>query len=912
MPPENTTPLILVDGSSYLYRAFYGLPPLSTSQGQPTGAIYGVVNMLHKLMAEYQPHAMAVVFDAKGPTFRNTLYPEYKATRKKAPDELAAQISALHEVVRALGLPLFEVPGVEADDVLGTLACAAARAGWPVLISTSDKDLTQLVSKHITVVNTMDNTRLDARGVEQKFGVSPAKIPDYLTLIGDKVDNVPGVPGVGPKTAVKWLQTYGSLAEVLAHAEEIVGRVGENLRLVKDRLPLSLKLVQIKCDAIPADLEALHVQPPDVDRLRALYQALEFKGWLRELDTPRISTPEQPATSEQNAHVTPPALRKTTAYEIILSPSQLAQWLERIATAALVALDTETTGLDYMQAQLVGLSLAVEPDVAAYLPLAHDYPDAPQQLDLTEVLTHLKPWLEDPTRPKLGHHLKFDAHILTRYGITLRGIAHDTMLESYVLDSTASRHDLDTLCERHLDHQTIRFEDVAGKGAGQRRFNQVPIDQAAAYAAEDADMALCLHRHFWPKLEAKPRLKTLYETIEIPLVPVLLRMERNGVRVDADQLKAQSELLAGRIRAVEQATFALAGAEFNLSSPRQIQEILFEQLKLPVMRKTPTGQPSTAEDVLEALALEYPLPRLILEHRTLAKLKSTYTDKLPTQINPATGRIHTSYHQAVTSTGRLSSSDPNLQNIPIRTEEGRRIRRAFVASPGYVLLAADYSQIELRIMAHLSGDEGLLKAFAQGTDIHRVTAAWVFGIAPEAVTDEMRRTAKAINFGLIYGMSAYGLARQLGIDRLTAARYVERYFTHYPGVRRYMDEARRLAREQGFVETVFGRRLYVSDIHARNANRRQYAERTAINAPMQGTAADLIKHAMIAVDHWLQETGIDARLVLQVHDELVLEIKETEMEAVREAVVQHMTGAATLAVPLMVETGAGYNWDEAH
>jgi DNA polymerase-1 len=905
MSDANNKPLVLVDGSSYLYRAFHALPALTNSRGEPTGAVYGVVNMLRRLLNDYDPTHVAVVFDAKGKTFRDDLYAEYKAHRPPMPAELAGQIAPLHDIVRAMGLPLLMVDGVEADDVIGTLARQAAAVGMPVLISTGDKDMAQLVDAHVTLVNTMTDTVMDPAGVEEKFGVPPERIVDYLALIGDTSDNVPGVPKVGPKTAVKWLQEYGSLEAIIANADAIKGKIGDNLRESLGFLPLSRRLVTIKCD-VPLDQapQELRRRAPDTAALREWYGRMEFKTWLGEVlegkeaaEAPQVS--EAPAAERQ--------------YDTVFTPAQLDAWLERLAAADLFAFDTETTSLDYMEAEIVGVSFAVVPGQAAYVPLAHDYPGAPDQLDRAEVLERLRALLEDPAVPKLGQNLKYDMSVLANHGITLRGIAHDSMLQSYVLDSTATRHDMDSLALKYLGRKTITFEEVAGKGTKQLTFNQVPLEQAADYAAEDADITLQLHRTLWPRVAAEPALKRVYEEIELPLVPILSCMERTGVLVDVAMLRRQSGELALRMNEIEQAAYSAAGGPFNLGSPKQIQEILFERQQLPVLKKTPKGQPSTAEEVLQELALDgYDLPRLILEHRGMAKLKSTYTDRLPEQVSRRSGRVHTSYQQAVAATGRLSSTDPNLQNIPVRTAEGRRIRQAFIAPKGCKLLAADYSQIELRIMAHLSGDEGLLKAFAAGEDIHRATAAEVFGVTPEAVDADMRRSAKAINFGLIYGMSAFGLARQLGIDRAAAQTYVDRYFERYPGVRRYMDETRERAREQGYVETVFGRRLYVPDIKASNAQRRQYAERTAINAPMQGTAADIIKRAMLAVDPWQQDTAGKVRMIMQVHDELVFEVAEDYVDMAQVEIPRLMAGAADLKVPLLVEAGVGNNWDEAH
>ncbi|MGH8584025.1 MAG: DNA polymerase I [Gammaproteobacteria bacterium] len=893
--------LVLVDGSSYLYRAFHALPALSTSTGQPTGAIHGVVAMLKRLVKDYRPDYMAVVFDAKGKTFRDRLYPEYKAHRPPMPVELAAQIEPLHGLVRALGLPLVMVEDVEADDVIGTLAKSAGRGGIETIVSTGDKDLAQLVDAQVTLINTMDNTVLDVAGVEQRFGVPPTLIVDYLALVGDKVDNVPGVPKVGPKTAVHWLKEYGSLEGVVANAGAIQGRIGEYLRESLAQLPLSRRLLTVDCD-LKLAVQPRDLRPAPADRaaLQRLYTDLEMKTWLGEL------LAEAPTPT--GATDTAPALD----YQVVLDTGQFEHWLTELGQAALIAFDTETTSLDYMQAEVVGVSFAVAPGRAAYVPLAHRYPGAPEQLGRERVLARLKPILEDPQRAKLGHNLKYDRNVLANHGIELQGIRHDSMLESYVLDSTATRHDLDALALKYLGLRTIHYEDVAGKGARQLRFDEVPIEQAGPYAAEDADVALKLHAGFWPRLQAEPGLQGLYESIEIPLVPVLSRMERNGVLIDQAMLRAQSGELAARLESLEESAHASAGQPFNIDSPKQIQAILYEKLGLPITTRTPTGQPSTAESVLQDLALDYPLPKLILEYRALAKLRSTYTDKLPGQVDARTGRVHTSYHQAVAATGRLSSADPNLQNIPVRSQEGRRIRQAFVAPPGYRLVSADYSQIELRIMAHLSGDRRLREAFASGQDVHRATAAEVFGVASEAVSDEARRTAKAINFGLIYGMSAFGLARQLGIERSAAQAYVDRYFTRYAGVKDYMEQARRQARQQGYVETVFRRRLYTPDIRSSNQQRRQYAERTAINAPMQGTAADIIKRAMIETDRWLLESRLDARLIMQVHDELVLEVAEAAVEMARERLAAIMSAAAQLSVPLLVDVGVGANWGEAH
>jgi len=893
---SKTDPLVLVDGSSYLFRAYHALPALTSNRGEPTGAILGVLNMLYKLLDEHVGERIAVVFDAPGKTFRDDLYAEYKANRPPMPDDLRPQIEPLLEAIEASGIPLIRVAGVEADDVIGTLAHRAAERGVSTIISTSDKDMAQLVDDRVTLVNTMSNTQLDAAGVKDKFGVAPEQIIDFLALTGDTSDNIPGVPGVGPKTAAKWLAQYGTLDAVVEHAAEIPGKAGESLRASLERLPLYKQLATIVCDVeVDVDLDSLVLRDADEPRLRALYDRLELKSLLK-----RIATAEPAVTSDERA-----------AYETVFTDDALERWLARITQADLVALDTETTSLDYMNAEIVGISLCVEPGEAAYIPLAHRYPGAPEQLDRDRVLERLRGWLESDAA-KVGHHLKYDAHIFANHGIALRGMAYDSMLESFVLNSTATRHDLDSVAAKYLSIQTIKYEDVAGKGAKQLRFDEVDIDVATPYAAEDADVTLQLHAALWPQLAAEPGLKRVYEEIEQPLVPVLQRMEYLGVLVDADMLRAQSQELAESMHALEGQAYEAAGGPFNLASPKQLQEILYDRLGLPVLGKTPKGQPSTAENVLQDLAADYELPRLILEYRGLAKLKSTYTDKLPGDINARTGRIHTSYHQAVAATGRLSSSDPNLQNIPIRTPAGRRIRQAFVAPPGYRLLAADYSQIELRIMAHLSEDEGLLRAFASDQDIHTATAAEVFGLELDAVTANERRSAKAINFGLMYGMSAFGLARQLGIDRTEAQSYVDLYFSRYPGVKAFMDSTRERAREQGYVATVYGRRLYLPEINSRNHQRRQYAERSAINAPMQGTAADIIKRAMLAVDRWLTESGVDARLIMQVHDELVLEVAADATATVAAEIVRHMEAAAELRVPLRVEAGLGRNWDEAH
>jgi len=895
---------MLVDGSSYLYRAFHvpNLQQLTNSKGEPTGAILGVVNMLRSLIVDYEPECMAVVFDPRGKTFRHELYAEYKANRPSMPDELAVQVEPLHAIVRAMGLPLLQINGVEADDVIGTLASQASAMGMDTIISTSDKDMAQLVDAHTTLVNTMSRTTLDTDGVVEKFGVHPAQIIDYLALMGDSSDNIPGVPKVGPKTAAKWLTSHGSLDAIMAHADEFKGKVGESLRDHLEMLPLSRELATIRRDiALESGPEALHVQAQDSGLLRELYTRLGFTRLLEELDRDGDD-----AAGTHRAEI-------EAGYETVLTQAQLDVWLQRLQQAGLFAFDTETTSLDYMAARLVGVSFAVRGGQAAYVPLAHVYPGAPEQLNREEVLEQLRPILENKELNKIGHNIKYDRNILNNHNITLDGIRFDTMLESYVLASAANRHNMDAVALKYLNHTTIKYEDVAGKGAKQLTFNEVPIEMAAPYAAEDADVTLRLHEAMWPKLQAEVALERVFTEIEMPLLTVLSDMEQTGVAIDTAMLAQQSGELARRIGELEQQAHREAGQPFNLGSPKQIQQLLFDKLQLPVLAKTPKGVPSTAESVLQELALDYPLPRLILEHRSLSKLKSTYTDKLPQQVCPETGRVHTSYHQAVAATGRLSSSDPNLQNIPVRTEEGRRIRQAFVASPGRVLLAADYSQIELRIMAHLSSDKGLLKSFSAGEDVHRATAAEVFSVLPEAVTSEQRRSAKAINFGLIYGMSAFGLAKQLGIARGAAQEYIDLYFARYPGVYDYMEATREQARKQGYVETVFGRRLYLPDINSRNGQVRAGAERTAINAPMQGTAADIIKRAMIAMHGWLKtDTDLDIAMIMQVHDELVFEVAAQDIEAAKPKISTIMNGAATLKVPLVVDVGTGDNWDEAH
>ena len=890
--------LVLVDGSSYLYRAFHALPNLSTSSGQPTGAIYGVISMIRKLIVDYTPQFAAVVFDAKGKTFRHELYSAYKANRPPMPEELRSQIHYVNDLVKALGIPLLSIEGVEADDVIATLARQATRGGLQTLVSTGDKDLAQIVSDQVSLVDTMQDKHLDVAAVEQKFGVVPEHIIDYLALIGDTSDNIPGVPKVGPKTAVKWLKSYGSLENVIQHAAEVKGKVGDNLRACVEQLPLSKQLVTVKTDVnTQIDPTELIVQKADGEALKKLYTELEFKSWLSDITNGNESQSE--VKSESN-------------YVTIFNQAELDDWVEQLHGAELFAFDTETTSLEPVSASLVGISFAVTPGRAAYVPCGHDYSAAPAQLTVETVLNKLKPLLEDEKQFKVGQNLKYDHCVLAGYGVELKGIKFDTMLESYVLDSVATRHDMDTLSMKYLGHRTTSFEDVAGKGKHQLGFNQVAVEDAGPYAAEDADVTLRLHQALWPKLKSEDRLRELFELVEMPLVPVLSRIELNGVKIDADVLAKQSEEFADRIEALQEKASQLAGASFNVASPKQIQEILYDRLQLPVLRKTPKGQPSTAENVLQELASDYELPRLILEHRGLSKLKSTYTDKLPEMINPKTGRVHTSYHQAVAATGRLSSSDPNLQNIPIRTSDGRKIRTAFVPEPGHLLVAADYSQIELRIMAHLSKDEGLLSAFAKGVDVHRATAAEVFGVDVDQVSADQRRHAKAINFGLIYGMSAFGLAQQLKIERSAAQEYINVYFTRYPGVKRFMDNTRTKARELGYVETVYGRRLYLPDIRSSNHIRRQYAERTAINAPMQGTAADIIKMAMLVIDDWLQKDAPDVRMIMQVHDELVFEVPQEKIEGTVTRIRQDMSGVVELSVPLTVDIGTGQTWEETH
>ncbi len=891
-----TKPLILVDGSSYLYRAFHALPALMNSKNFPTGAIYGMINMLKRLMADYHPDHMAVVFDAKGKTFRDDLYPAYKATRQEMPNDLIRQIEPIHQIIRAMGLPLIMVEGVEADDVIGTLAANAKHDNIKTVISTGDKDLAQLVNQHVTLINTMTNTLLDPLGVKEKFGVPPECIIDYLTLVGDTSDNIPGVPQVGPKTAAKWLQEYGSLDHIIIHADKISGKVGENLRASLTQIPLTKSLVTIKKDVnLSLDFSDLKIKPADKTLLIALFKEMEFKTWLAEL---------LEASKEGNAD-------KYANYVIIDKKEIFAAWLTQLKQADIIAFDTETTSLDYMTAELVGLSFALAPGKAAYIPFGHDYIDAPQQLSKAFVLAELKPILENPLIKKMGQNIKYDLEVLANANIHLQGIAFDTMMESYVLDSTSNNHDMNSLALKYLGWRTIAFEDIAGTGSKQITFNRVDVQKAGIYAAEDADVTWQLHQTLWPRIEKEQGIKHIFTSIEMPLIPVLARMERTGVLIDPIKLENQGHELQKRLLQLEQEAFLLAGIQFNINSPKQLQDILFQKLKLPILQKTPTGQASTADSVLQELALEFALPRLIIEYRSLSKLISTYTSRLVEQINPITGRIHTSYNQALTATGRLSSSEPNLQNIPIRMPEGRRIRQAFVAAKGYKLMSADYSQIELRLMAHISEDPGLLHAFANNLDIHKATAAEVWGVSIDQVTPEMRRDAKAINFGLIYGMSAFGLTRQLGIDRKAAQEYIDRYFARYPEVKAYMDNTRKQAKERGFVETLWGRRLYLPDINASQIPRQKAAERTAINAPLQGSAADIIKLAMIRIDHWLTEHPKHAKMIMQVHDELVFEVAEENVDMIAAHIRRHMVEAASLRVPLLVSIGIGENWDAA-
>ncbi|MBW4935523.1 DNA polymerase I [Marinobacter sp. F4206] len=908
MTEQKTPPVVLVDGSSYLFRAYHALPPLTTSKNQPTGAIKGVISMLRRLEQDFPGSKMVVVFDAKGKTFRHDMYEEYKANRPPMPEDLACQIEPIHEIVKAMGLPLLIVSGVEADDVIGTLAHEATSKGIDVVVSTGDKDMAQLVSDHVTLINTMTETRMDRDGVREKFGVTPEQIIDYLALVGDKVDNIPGVNKCGPKTAVKWLDSYQDLDNLIEHSNEIKGKIGEYLRDATETLPLSRELATIKTDVdLDFGLEDLKLRQQDDDQLRELFKEYEFRTWVSEL--------EQGNGNEEakDAPDTPSNPPREKNYATVTDQGELDAWLKRLKNSDLFAFDTETTSLRYSDAEVVGVSFAVEPGEAAYVPLAHDYMGAPEQLDRDAVLNQLKPLLEDPQQAKVGQNLKYDKNVLANHGINLEGIAEDTMLESYVLNSVVTRHDMDSLARQYLDEATITFESIAGKGAKQLTFNQIELEKAGPYAAEDADITLRLHQTLKPLLEKTGKLASVYREIDLPLVPVLSRMEQRGTLINASTLRRHSQELAERMAELEQEAHEVAGETFNLGSPKQLQAIFYDKMGLPVIKKTPKGAPSTAEPVLQELAHEHELPRLILEHRSLSKLKSTYTDTLPELISHRTGRVHTSYHQAVTATGRLSSSEPNLQNIPIRSEQGRRIRQAFIAPDGYKLVAADYSQIELRIMAHLSGDEGLLTAFEKGEDIHKATAAEVFGVPVEEVSGDQRRSAKAINFGLIYGMSAFGLSRQLDVERKVAQEYIDRYFERYPGVLKYMDNIRKQAHEDGFVETLFGRRLYLPEINARNKQMQQAAERTAINAPMQGTAADIIKRAMIEVENWLvRDHADDARMTMQVHDELILEVRAAALDKVKEGLVQRMSAAAKLDVPLLVEAGVGDNWDEAH
>jgi len=897
--------MVLVDGSSYLFRAFHALPNLMSTKGANTGAIKGVVAMIKKLVLDYPDSAIVVVFDAKGDTFRNELYPEYKANRAKMPDDLREQIAPIHEIIKALGLPLISISGVEADDVIGTMAVQAKAADYDVVISTGDKDMAQLVNENVSLINTMTGVEMNIDGVVEKFGVRPDQIIDYLALVGDTADNIPGVPKCGPKTAVKWLTEYSTLKGVMDNADAVKGKVGEYLRESLAHLPLSYELATIKLDVVlDEDIKEMHPRAPDKAALKTLYTEYEFRQWNEEL-ADGIEAPASISTEDSE-------IQASREYDVVFQASEFEQWLEKLSSAEMITFDTETTSLDYMAAELVGVSFAVVAGEAAYVPIAHNYEGAPAQLSLDTVLRGIKPILEDPSIKKIGQNMKYDMSVMGKYGVEIRGLAFDTMLESYVLNSVASRHNMDDLALKYLGRTTIHFEDIAGKGAKQVTFNQIDLEVAGEYAAEDADITLQLHQTIWPRLSESEKLRSVFEKIELPLVGVLSRIERNGVLLDTDLLAKHSEALAVRIVELEEEAYSLAGEEFNLGSPKQLQQIFFEKLKLPVIRKTPKGQPSTAEPVLQELAHDYPLPKVIMEYRGLTKLKSTYTDQLPKQVHESTGRVHTSYHQAVAATGRLSSKDPNLQNIPIRTEEGRRVRKAFIAAPGYKLIAADYSQIELRIMAHLSKDDGLLKAFKDGLDIHSATASEVFGHPIEQVKDFERRSAKAINFGLIYGMSAFGLARQLSIPRGDAQDYIDLYFERYPGVRAYMDSVREQAAGDGYVETIFGRRLYLPDITASNFQRRQGAERAAINAPMQGSAADIIKLAMIDVDGWLMESGIDAKMIMQVHDELVLEVREDLVPKVMAIVDEKMSSAAELDVPLVVESGMGDNWEVAH
>ena len=900
---KNNYQVVLVDGSSYLFRAYHALPQLVSSKGQATGAIKGVISMIRKLIAEYPDSHIAVVFDAKGKSFRNEIYKDYKANRPPMPDELRSQIEPIHNIIRLMGLPILVVDHVEADDVIGTLATQATAKKMDVLVSTGDKDMAQLVTPHVTLINTMTDTLMDGPGVEEKFGVRADQIIDYLALVGDTSDNIPGVPKCGPKTAVKWLQAFESLNGVMANAESVKGKVGEYLRESLEFLPMSYELATIKKDLeLEYSVDELAPSEPDSEGLLAIFTELEFRPWVNEINSD--------ASADTNESPLTPTV--VTEYETVFDETQLDIWLEKLAKADAFAFDTETTSIDYMEAKLVGLSFCCEAGKAAYVPMAHNYEGAPVQLAMELVLSKIRPLLENPEKTIIGQNLKYDISVMARHGVSIKAKVIDTMLESYVLNSVASRHNMDDLALNYLGLSTVHFEDIAGKGAKQLTFNQIVLDKAGHYAAEDADITFRLHQVLWPRLQAEGRLASVYQDIEIPLVPILSDVERGGVLLDEEQLKLQSRELEKRLHDLEQEAYGLAGEEFNLGSPKQLQQIFFQKLGLPVIKKTPKGQPSTAEPVLQELALDYPLPRVIMEYRGLSKLKSTYTDQLPKQIAQSTGRIHTSYHQAVTATGRLSSSDPNLQNIPIRTQEGRRVRRAFIAPDGYKIMAADYSQIELRIMAHLSQDKGLIHAFKNGLDIHKATAAEVFGGAVSDVSDDHRRSAKAINFGLIYGMSAFGLSRQLNISRGAAQDYIDLYFNRYPGVKDYMDRTRALAADQGYVETIFGRRLYLPEIRASNFQRRQAAERTAINAPMQGTAADIIKKAMISVHGWLASANLDTRMTMQVHDELVLEVPESNVQEVASGVEKLMSSAVELCIPLVVEAGIGDNWDQAH
>jgi len=913
-------PIILVDGSSYLYRAFHALPPLTTSSGQPTGAVRGVASMLRKLIKDYDPQYMAVIFDAKGKTFRDELFEEYKSNRPPMPDDLRAQVQPLHDLIRAMGLPLIIEDGVEADDVIGTFARIFGEQGAPVLISTGDKDMAQLVTDKVTLINTMNDALYDIDGVKQKFGVGPELIIDFLALMGDKVDNIPGVPGVGEKTALGLIQGLGSLEDIYANLDKVAElsfrgakTMAKKLEEHKEMAFLSYQLATIKLDCeLSEDLNDLKLSEPDNESLARYFKELEFKGWLSEVLTGADASVVAAAEEAGDDDDAPRSGIPREAYDIVYSEAMLDKWLTKLKDAGEFAFDTETTSLNYMNAELVGFAVAVS-DKAAYIPFGHNYPGAPDQLNKQLVFDKFKPLLEDEAIKKIGQNLKYDMSVLAEdAGITLRGVAFDTMLESYVLDSVATRHDMDSLALKYLGHKTISFEEIAGKGAKQLTFNQVGLHEASPYAAEDADVTLRLHQTLWPKLEQEGRLPEVFRDIELPLVTVLSRIERNGTYVDATLLKHQSQFLAKRMAELQEKAFEIAGQEFNLASPKQLGEILYEKLEIPVIKKTPKGAPSTAEAVLQELALEYPLPQVIMDYRGVAKLKNTYTDKLPELINQRTGRVHTSYHQAVTATGRLSSSDPNLQNIPVRSEEGRKIRQAFLAPKGKKIVACDYSQIELRIMAHLSDDKGLTDAFAKGLDIHRATAAEVWGKTLDEVSDNDRRNAKAINFGLIYGMSAFGLAKQLGLPRKEAQEYIELYFERYPGVKKYMEDTRALAADNGYVETVYGRRLYLPEIHSKNGQRRQAAERAAINAPMQGTAADIIKMAMIKVHDWLETTDFDAKMIMQVHDELVFEVAEDQVDDLVKEVKARMESAADLKVPLIVDAGVGENWEEAH